>query len=96
MAYQQFDEAIDEFQEQGRTIVEDLQGGAIVSEEDAAGLLGSKPVRVTLALPLSIYAATNTSLPIWARVGFGIVAGVTALKEKKVIGAQLNKLRNLF
>jgi hypothetical protein len=91
MAYHKFDETVDQFQEAGRTLVEDRRGvEAVTTKGDDPG------IGLTVGLPLAVYAAASDKLPVWARVGFGLVAATTAMREKPAIKRKLAKLKNFL
>ena len=54
----------------------------------------SEAAALGLALPLSVYAASTSRLPVWARVGFGLVALGTAVIDTALLASYLRNDRD--
>ncbi len=55
--------------------------------------IASEAAALGLALPLSVYAASTPRLPVWARIGFGLVAVGTAVIDSALLASYLRNDR---
>ena len=55
--------------------------------------VAAEGIALVAALPLSVYAAANPRLPIWARVGFGVLAAGTAVVDGGLLLSYLRDIR---